>query len=122
MFEFERLYGWALAEDTISFTVTQTGITFEPSTRLSLQVCPNPFHFSASISFDLSEPEWTLVTLYDLSGRIVTTLENSELESGQYSIIWDGRRENGEPASAGIYLCRIQSCGISETIGLCLLR
>ncbi|NOQ23376.1 MAG: PQQ-binding-like beta-propeller repeat protein [Candidatus Aegiribacteria sp.] len=55
--------GVAVAADTINFTVTQTGITLEPSTRLSLQACPNPFHFSASISFDLSELEWTLVTI-----------------------------------------------------------
>ena len=114
--------GTAVAADTINFTVTQTGITLEPSSRLSLCASPNPFYSTASISFELSEPGWTSVTVYDLSGRIVRTLENSELGTGQQSIVWDGRRENGEPISAGLYLCRIQSSGISETTGLCLLR
>jgi len=60
--------------------------------------------------------------VYDLSGRIVRTLEDPELETGHHSIVWDGRRENGEVVSAGLYLCRIESGGVSETIGLCLLR
>ena len=114
--------GAAVAADTINFTVTQTGITLEPSTRLALCASPNPFYSTASISFELSDPGWTSVTVYDLSGRIVRTLENSELGTGQHSFAWDGRRENGEVVSAGLYLCRIQSGGISETTGLCLLR
>ncbi len=114
--------GTAVAADTINFTVTQTGITLEPSSRLALCASPNPFYSAASISFELSEPGWTSVTVYDLSGRIIRTLEHSELRTGQHSIVWDGRRENGEPVSAGLYLCRIQSGGISETTGLCLLR
>ena len=114
--------GVVVAADTINFTVTQTGITLEPSSRLALCASPNPFYSAASISFELSEPGWTSVTVYDLSGRIVRTLENSELGTGQHSIVWDGRIENGEPVSAGLYLCRIQAGGISETTGLCLLR
>jgi len=112
----------AVAADTINFTVTGTGISLEPTLRLCLCASPNPFHSSASISFELSEPGWTCVTVYDLSGRMIRTLENSELGVGQQSIVWDGRIENGEVVSAGLYLCRIQSGEISETIGLCLLR
>ena len=114
--------GAAVAADTIDFTVTQTGITLEPSSRLALCASPNPFYSTASISFELSEPGWTSVTVYDLSGRIVRTLQNSELGAGQHAIVWDGRTENGEVVSAGLYLCRIKSDGISETTGLCLLR
>ena len=114
--------GVAVAADTINFTVTQTGITLEPSSRLALCASPNPFYSAASISFELSEPGWTSVTVYELSGRIVRTLENSELGTGQHSVVWDGRNKNGEVVSAGLYFCRIQSGGISETTGLCLLR
>ncbi len=114
--------GAAVAADTINFTVTQTGITLEPSSRLALSANPNPFYSAALISFELSEPGWTSITVYDLSGRIVNTLENSELGTGQHSIVWEGKRENGEIVSAGLYFCRIQSDGISETTGLCLLR
>lgn len=114
--------GVSVAADTINFTVTQTGITLEPSRRLALFTSPNPFSSAASISFELSEPGWTSVALYDLNGRIVRTLEDSELVTGQHSIVWNGTGENGEPVSAGLYLCRIESSGVVETTGLCLLR
>ncbi len=114
--------GAAVAADTINFTVTQTGITLEPSHRLGLCASPNPFHSSAFISFELSEPGFTSIEVYDLSGRIVSTLESSELAAGAHTVNWDGRSQNGEPVSAGLYFCRIQSGSITETTGLCLLR
>jgi outer membrane protein assembly factor BamB len=114
--------GIPVAADTISFTVTGTGISLEPSHQLALCASPNPFHFSASISFELSEPGYTSIEVYDLSGRIVSTLENSELTAGEHSVQWDGRSQSGEPVSSGLYFCRIQSGSITETTGLCLLR
>ena len=114
--------GVPVAADTISFTVTGTGISLEPSHQLGLCASPNPFHSSAFISFELSEPGYTSIEVYDLSGRIVSTLESSELATGEHSVQWNGRRQNGEPVSAGLYFCRIQSGSITETTGLCLLR
>ncbi|MCD4700438.1 MAG: T9SS type A sorting domain-containing protein, partial [Candidatus Aegiribacteria sp.] len=114
--------GVPVAADTISFTVTGTGISLESTRRLGLCASPNPFHSSASISFELSEPGYTSIEVYDLSGRIVCSLNDSELSAGEHSVQWDGRRQNGEPVSAGLYLCRIQSGSIAETTGLCLLR
>jgi len=112
----------AVAADTINFTVTQTGITLETSTRLCLRAGPNPFNSTASISFELLEPGMTRVTVYDLSGRIITTLTDEELREGQHMLQWSGTGDDGQAVSAGIYICRIQSGEISETTGLCLLR
>ncbi len=114
--------GVPVAADTINFTVTETGINLEPTHRLSLCANPNPFHSSALITFELSESGFTSIEVYDLSGRIVSTLESTELMAGIHSVQWNGRSQNGEPVSAGLYFCRIQSGGITETAGLCLLR
>ncbi|MCD4776711.1 MAG: PQQ-binding-like beta-propeller repeat protein, partial [Candidatus Aegiribacteria sp.] len=114
--------GVAVATDTVNFTVTQTGITPGSSSRFTLRADPNPFYSTASISFELSESAFISIDVYDLSGRIVTTLENSVLPAGEHFMQWNGINQNGEPVSAGLYLCRIQSGGISETTGLCLLR
>lgn len=114
--------GVAVATDTICFTVTGTGIELYSSTILQLGISPNPFHSAASISFELAEPGRTIVSVYDLSGRIVKNLVNSELGIGQHSVSWDGTGENGEILATGIYMCRIEFGGISETTSLCLLR
>ncbi len=114
--------GIAVAADTIHFTVTSTGIILEPSHLLGLHASPNPFYSIASISFELSEPEHTSIMIFDLAGRIVCSLADSELGAGQHSYVWDGRSQSGEPVASGLYICRIQSGGISETTSMCLLR
>ena len=114
--------GLAVAADTINFVVTGTGIHLAPSRLFGLSVSPNPFRSSATISFHISESGYTSIQVFDLSGRIVSTIENSNRSSGQHSCLWSGRNQDGEAVSAGLYLCRIQSGETSETIGLCLLR
>lgn len=83
--------GIAVAADTVNFTVTETGIGLEPAPRLGLCASPNPFYSVASISFELSEPGYTSIKVFDLAGRIVCSLAESELGAGQYSYIWNGR-------------------------------
>lgn len=114
--------GTAVAADTVSFTVTQEGITLEPSTRLALQAFPNPFASSTAISFLLPETGITALEIYDLSGRLVKVLARGGLAAGEHSFAWDGTDEGGREVGAGIYLCRISSRDVTETTGLCLLR
>jgi len=114
--------GAAAAADTISFTVTGTGLNLESSGSLNLSASPNPFHWNASISFELPASGFTTVEIFDLSGRKVQTLLSTDLMQGLHSLGWNGCNGNGEEVSAGLYLCRICSDGLVETTGLCLLR
>ncbi|MCD4847730.1 MAG: PQQ-binding-like beta-propeller repeat protein [Candidatus Aegiribacteria sp.] len=114
--------GIAFAVDTVNFTVTETGIGLKPTPRFGLCASPNPFRSTASISFELSEPGHTSIIVFDLSGRIVCSLVESDLGVGQHSYVWDGRSQNGEHVASGLYICRIQSGEISSTTRLCLLR
>ena len=114
--------GIAVAADTISFTVNQTGITLEPSTNMSLSASPNPFVSSTTISFELTEPGITSVEVFDLAGRKVLSLADQEMVQGMHSMQWNGCNTSGEPVSSGLYFCRIEAGGTIETTGLCVLR
>lgn len=114
--------GAAVSADTVNFTVTGTGVGFEPSPTFGLAASPNPFMLSASISFEITEPGYTSVVVYDLAGREVAVLLSSDLTPGTHTVNWNGFTGSGEAVSAGLYLCRIQSGGVVETTGLCLLR
>ncbi len=114
--------GVQVASDTISFAVTGTGFSTNPTRLLNVAASPNPFVSTTSISFELAETANTTIEIFDLSGRKITTLTNSILASGSHSIEWNGHTSNNEKASAGLYLCRIQSGNTVETSGLCLLR
>lgn len=114
--------GMVAAADTINFTVTGTGINLKPSRVFNLTISPNPFVSTASISFELSEAGFTSVEIFDLSGRVVISLVNTEMIEGPHSFQWNGCSQNGEGVSAGLFLCRIESDGVTETTSLCLLR
>ncbi len=114
--------GIPVAADTISFTVTGTGISTNPTRLLNVTASPNPFVSTTSISFELTETSNTTIEIFDLSGRKIATLVNSVLSSGNHSIEWNGHTSNNEEASAGLYLCRIISGNTVETSGMCLLR
>ena len=114
--------GVPTAADTISFTVTGTGINQEPISSLYLSASPNPFIAGALISFQLSESAFASIDIYDLTGREVTRLVNSEFNEGMHFVQWNGCNQTGEAVSTGLYLCRIESQGVIETVGLCLLK
>ncbi len=114
--------GAAAAADTVNFTVSGTGMNLQSSRALNLSASPNPFRTMTSVSFELPEPGHTTVQLFDLSGRKVLCLLKSEMLPVTYSFQWNGCNQNGEEVSAGLYLCRIESGGVVETTGLCLLK
>jgi outer membrane protein assembly factor BamB len=114
--------GVSVAADTISFTVTGTGINLDSSHQLNLSASPNPFVSTASVSFNIPKAGYTSIEIFDLAGRCVTNLLSAELITGSHTIQWDGRDDSGVAVSAGLYLCRIQSGGVVETTGLCLLK
>jgi len=113
--------GMPVAADTISFTITGTGISPAPSRLLELTVTPNPFVSAASISFELSEPGFTSVAIYDLAGRIVCVLAEDGMPAGKHSVQWNGVNDSGVPVSPGLYFCGIRSGGTFETASICLL-
>jgi outer membrane protein assembly factor BamB len=114
--------GVAVAADTISFTVTQTGITLEPSSQLHLFAEPNPFSGSTSISFELAESGPVSLQIFDLTGRLVANLGDHHTAHGLNTIHWEGCSDSGVRVSAGLYFCRIESGGVIETTGLCVLN
>ena len=112
--------GVPVASDTISFTVTGTGINLEPTRLLNVAASPNPFVSTTSISFNLTEAAYTTVDIFDLSGRRVAILNDSFLSSGIHSIEWNTSSDTA--TSTGLYLCRIQSGNCVETVEICLLK
>ena len=97
----------AVAADTINFTVTGTGINPEPSCLLALSANPNPFSSSLIISYTMPEPAEAELSVYDLSGRLVETLEMGSMSSGEHIRTWTP----GSSLPDGCYLIVLDACG-----------
>ncbi len=83
------------------------------------QNCPNPFNPSTTIAIDFrgasSERRHVEVVVFDIRGRRVKILIDSDLEPGRREIHWDGRSDRGEPVPSGIYLYILRSRGNQHT-------
>jgi hypothetical protein len=66
---------------------------------LNLSLFPNPATTHITVSFDLSQNERVSISLYDMLGRSVGVLENSDFCSGRHSINYDLRN-----IPEGVYL------------------
>ena len=99
--------GVAVAADTVNFTVTGTGINPEPSCLPGLYAAPNPFSSSLNISYSIPESGEVQLSVYDLSGRLVETLEAGSMSSGERTLIWNP--ESSLPC--GCYLIVLDACG-----------
>ena len=53
--------------------------------------------------------------MYDVLGREVTTLVNSEFSAGNYSVTWDGKDYNGTRLGSGVYFYTLQIDDYRET-------
>ena len=72
-------------------------------------VRPNPFGGTTSILLGLARGGRAEVTVVDLNGRLVRRLASLELAAGApRTLVWDGRRDDGRPADAGVYWVRMR--------------
>jgi hypothetical protein len=63
---------------------------------------PNPFNPATKIKFDVPKSGNIQLNIYDISGRLVSTLFNKTIKAGRYEIDFDGKN-----LSSGVYFYRI---------------
>jgi len=78
-----------------------------PVTFALKQNAPNPFNPQTSIPYDLPAATHVTLDILNVLGQKVKTLVNDYREAGSYSIIWDGRNDDGSAAASGVYFYRI---------------
>ena len=108
-----EIYNLTLEEDTSNTT---------PSTYTLIQNYPNPFNPTTSISFTTPSQDYISINVYDLSGRLVATLLNENLEKGSYSVTWDGKDMSGLNVSSGVYIYTLEGNGISLQNKMMLIK
>jgi len=70
---------------------------------------PNPFNPTTSIRYDLPEPSYVSVVIYDILGREVRTLLDSREDAGFKSVVWDSKDNSGNIVAAGIYIYTLRA-------------
>ena len=79
---------------------------------------PNPFNQSTKINFDLPKDSKVTLVIYDLLGRVVKRLLNSEFkQAGRYSIDF-----NASNLASGVYFYRIEAGDFVMTKKMVLVK
>jgi hypothetical protein len=93
-----------------------------PTTFRLAQNRPNPFSRSTTIPFAVPENADLHLKVYDLSGKLVTTLVDDTCVPGYHVTIWEGTNSKGKDVPSGLYICRMTSGSFKENRKLLLLR
>jgi hypothetical protein len=84
----------------------------------SLKVGQNPFKEETDFSYHLTESGKVSIQLFDLTGRMVETLENQSREAGDYQVKWQASK-----VPTGTYLARISLNGMPlQTVKLVKIK
>jgi len=92
------------------------------ATRL-LPGVPNPFNPSTMLTWTASaDAGHVTLQIYDVSGRLVRTLESGVVASGLHRTFWDGSDDRGMGAASGVYFARLRAHDAVRTQKLTLVR
>jgi hypothetical protein len=91
------------------------GITNDKRNKIPLTTTlyspkPNPMiNGKTYISFSLAEPSPVKLKIYNISGKLIKTVLNYQMDIGIYDIIWNGKDERAQPVSEGIYFYTLET-------------
>ncbi len=88
-----------------------------PENFLLKQNYPNPFNPVTNIEFSLSAGSIAVLSVFDVAGRLVKTLLNSEINAGVYKADFDA-----SGLSSGIYYYKLTAGSFSETKKMILIK
>lgn len=83
---------------------------------------PNPFNPLTTISLELPAAGAVRLSVFTVDGRLVKTLIDSRLPAGRHDVPWDGRNEEGQLATSGVYFYRLEATGYAETKKMVIAR
>ena len=98
-----------------------------PSDTILAQNFPNPFNPETWIPYQLSKPTEVSISIHNISGHLVRTLDLGLQPVGSYmtpatAAYWDGKNAVGERVSSGIYFYTLQTADFAATRRMVILK
>jgi hypothetical protein len=97
--------------DREAFSIVELAANPLPQKYQLHQNFPNPVNAAAVqtvIRYELPQPGFVELRVYNLLGQAVRILQQTALPAGFHEIAWDGRDQQGRSVAGGVYLYRLQ--------------
>ena len=110
---------FVLADTTFSVHYTKTAIATTPKTpdNFHISTFPNPFNARTTFRFSLPSQEFVRLHIFDIRGKMISTLLTSQLGGGDHSVTW-----NADNFPSGIYFYQINIGSHSHVGRVSLLK
>ena len=88
-----------------------------PATYALESAYPNPFNPITTLSFALPVKTNVILEVYDINGRIINKLINTNMDTGYHSVIW-----NADNNASGVYFVKMVAGDFVNTQKLMLVK
>lgn len=92
-------------------TTDVSEMTQIPETFALNQNYPNPFNPSTTITFDLPVAGYATLTVFNLLGQELQTLQNGNTAAGRTTLVWNATDHAGQAVASGVYFYRLTVSG-----------
>lgn len=103
--------------DEGDWPVLETATSLQGTKSRLYQNYPNPFNQSTEITFDLLAAGFVSLSIYDVQGRLISTLVNETLGTGPHTVIF-----NAGSLASSIYFYTLRTSHLKTTKKMILLK
>jgi arabinogalactan endo-1,4-beta-galactosidase len=93
-----------------------------PNSFVLEQNYPNPFNNQTRINYSLEGSTFVTLKVYNVQGKLVSTLVQHRQPAGNYSIVWKAQQADGTSLVSGIYFIGLETDYGIETCKTLLLK
>ena len=83
---------------------------------------PNPFNPNTIIKYNIPQKSFVSLKIYDMLGREIKSLVNSEKEPSTYNVEWNGTNNFGQRVASGAYVYQITAGDFIQTKKMVYLK
>jgi len=99
--------------------IARTGLKFSGTSAIGrfprvfelFQNRPNPFSATTAIRYAIPQVSFVDLVVYDITGRMVVRLVQTEQQPGYYTVVWHGNDARGRRVPAGAYCYLLRANG-----------
>jgi len=114
-------YNWEKYNRALHQNDQENMLIVEPIPQI-LNIYPNPFNPSTTISFSIPEAGRVIISVYNIKGQKVKDVLDLDLEKGFHKVIWDGKDKHNRNVGSGIYFVRVEAAGSVHTRKIMLMK
>jgi hypothetical protein len=83
---------------------------------------PNPFNPETTIEYTVGKPGISKIIIYDITGKLVNTIEQNNMQKGTYRYHWSGLNSSGAKLASGTYIYELEADGYRQAKKMILLK